>query len=59
MAAKIDGMLSRRYLGIGPVKSCLHFFAVPKGPTDIRIVYDGTSWSERGPLGTKFLLAIV
>ena len=43
VAAKIDGMLSRRYLGIGPVKSCLHFFAVPKGPTDVRIVYDGTS----------------
>ncbi len=40
---KIDGMTSRGYLRTGPVKSCLHFFAVPKGPTDVRIVYVGTS----------------
>lgn len=40
---KIEGMIARQYLSVGPVKSCLHFFAVPKGPTDVRIVYDGTS----------------
>ena len=43
VGSKIDGMIARQYLSVGPVKSCLHFFAVPKGPTDVRIVYDGTS----------------
>jgi hypothetical protein len=43
VAAKIEGMVGRSYLGGGFVKSSLNFFAVPKGPTDIRIVYDGTS----------------
>ena len=40
---KVEGMIHRSYLSRGFVKSSLHFFAVPKGPTDIRIVYDGTS----------------
>ena len=40
---KTDGMTRRNYLMPGFVKSSLHFFAVPKGPTDVRIVYDGTS----------------
>ncbi|KAI2509116.1 hypothetical protein MHU86_5235 [Fragilaria crotonensis] len=43
VSSKIEGMVSRGYLSVGPVRSCLHFFAVPKGPTDVRIVYDGTS----------------
>ena len=43
VAAKIYGTIARHYLSAGPIKSCLHFFAVPKGPTDVRIVYDGTS----------------
>ena len=40
---KIDGMLQKSYLSAGFVKSYLHFFAVPKDPTDVRIVYNGTS----------------
>jgi hypothetical protein len=43
VSEKIDVMLQKSYLSAGFVKSCLHFFAVPKGPTDIRIVYDGKS----------------
>lgn len=44
VADKINGMVSRGYLSSsGSVRSCLHFFTVPKGPTDVRIVYDGTS----------------
>ena len=35
---KIDGMIRRSYLSAGFVKSSLHFFAVPKGQTDIRII---------------------
>ena len=43
VAKKIDGMVNRRYLTEGHVTSSLHYFAVPKGTTDVRIVYDGTS----------------
>ena len=43
VAKKVNGMVTRTYLSAGPVRSCLHFFAVPKGATDVRIVYDGTS----------------
>jgi hypothetical protein len=40
---KVDGMVNRSYLQRGFVKSTLHYFANPKGPTDVQIVYDGTS----------------
>ena len=42
VAGKINGMLQRGYLELGQVKSQLHYFAVPKGDEDIRVVYDGT-----------------
>jgi hypothetical protein len=40
---KIEGMLERSYLETGFVSNALHYFAVPKGDTDIRVVFDGTS----------------
>ena len=43
VAEKLDGMLRRSYLDSGFVSNSLHFFAVPKGDADIRVVFDGTS----------------
>ena len=43
VAEKIGGMLARSYLEPGFVTNALHYFAVPKGETDIRVVFDGTS----------------
>ena len=42
LAEKIHSMRDRSYLENGQVLSLLHFFAVPKGDSDIRVVYDGT-----------------
>jgi len=39
---KIQKVIDRRYLNEGYVKSLINYFAVPKGITDIRVVYDGT-----------------
>ena len=43
VAGKLDGMVSRGYLETGFVSNAVHFFAVPKGNSDIRVVFDGTS----------------
>ena len=44
IAEKIDGMLKRFYLeSAGHVSNCLDYFAVPKGDTDIRVVFDGSA----------------
>lgn len=43
VAAKLDVMVQRDYLESGYVSNTVHFFAVPKGDTDIRVVFDGTS----------------
>lgn len=43
VADKLEVMLSRSYLEPGFVSNALHFFAVPKGEADIRVVFDGTS----------------
>jgi hypothetical protein len=43
VAAKIKIMIEKGYLELGKVRTSLHYFAVPKGADDIRIVYDGTS----------------
>ena len=43
VAGKIDGMVRRDYLETGYVANTVHFFAVPKGDSDIRVVFDGTS----------------
>lgn len=40
---KVSKVLERRYLGSGAVRSLISFFAVPKGMSDIRVVYNGTS----------------
>ena len=39
---KLNKVLKRRYMGLGPVKSLTAFFDVPKGQDDIHMVYDGT-----------------
>jgi hypothetical protein len=43
VATKIDGMLRKGYLSSGFVVNLLHYFAVPKGEADIRVVFNGTS----------------
>jgi hypothetical protein len=43
VSEKIVGMLHRSYLETGFVSNALHFFAVPKGDSDVRVVFDGTS----------------
>ena len=42
LASKITKIVKRGYLEKGYVRSLINFFAVPKGESDIRIVYDGT-----------------
>ena len=43
VARKIETMVSKTYLEEGYVRSSLHYFSVPKGDDDIRVVFDGTS----------------
>ena len=43
MASKVESMLKRGYLEEGFVRSNVHYFSVPKGEDDIRVVFDGTS----------------
>ena len=43
VAAKVSAMVSKSYLEEGFVRTALHYFAVPKGDSDIRMVFDGTS----------------
>jgi hypothetical protein len=43
VVSKLEGMLHRTYLEPGFVSNALHYFAVPKGDSDIRVVFDGTS----------------
>ena len=43
VSAKITSIIQKSYLEFGPVNSRLHYFAVPKGDSDVRIVFDGTS----------------
>jgi hypothetical protein len=43
MIKKLDKVLSRGYISPGLVVSLTSYFAVAKGDTDIRLVYDGTS----------------
>jgi hypothetical protein len=42
MEAKLETVLSRGYISSGRVASWTSFFAVPKGKSDIRMVYDAT-----------------
>ena len=43
MKEKVNKVRKRRYIESGPVKSLTHMFSVPKGMSDIRMVYNGTS----------------
>jgi hypothetical protein len=42
MKEKVNKVRKRRYIDVGRVLSLTHMFAVPKGISDIRMVYDGT-----------------
>ena len=42
MWAKLQKVIERGYIAPGFVMSLVNYFAVPKGLTDIRMVYDGT-----------------
>lgn len=43
VASKLDTMVKRDYLEPGHVTNTVHYFAVPKGDSDVRVVFDGTS----------------
>ena len=43
MSTKVQSMVSKSYLELGSVQTSLHYFAVPKGEDDIRVVFNGTS----------------
>ena len=42
MRAKLEKVKTLRYIQPGTVTSLTFYFSVPKGGTDIRMVYDGT-----------------
>jgi hypothetical protein len=50
MIAKLDKVLGRGYISPGLVVSLTSYFAVPKGESDIRLVYDGSSSGLNGSL---------
>ena len=43
VAKKVHSMIEKSYLEVGHVQSYLHYFAVPKGDSDVRVVFDSTS----------------
>jgi hypothetical protein len=43
VSAKISTMIEKSYLEVGLVQTHLHYFAVPKGDSGVRVVFDGTS----------------
>jgi hypothetical protein len=56
---KLSKIRTRRYIGPNHVTSLITYFWVPKGPDDIRLVYDGSAsglnssiWVPRFPLPT-------
>ena len=42
VTAKVNKIIDRGYIKEGMVKSLIKYFQVPKGESDVRIVYDGT-----------------
>ncbi len=42
VAAKLQGVRDKKYIDKGEVQSLTSYFCVPKGETDIRMVYDAT-----------------
>lgn len=43
VAHKVGKLRSKRYLEVGTLQSLVPYFYVPKGPRDIRVVFNGTS----------------
>ncbi len=47
-------MINKSYLEVGRVQTVLHYFAVPKGDSDIRVcVRWNIMWFERGVMEPK------
>jgi len=42
VAAKLEKFVERQYVSKGSVRSLVSFFTVPKGDSDVRVVFDGT-----------------
>ena len=42
VADKLGKVIRNRYLTSGPISHLVHYFPVPKGEDDIRLVYNGT-----------------
>jgi hypothetical protein len=40
--AKLNNIREKRYVGRGTIQSLTGYFAVPKGPSDVRMVYDAS-----------------
>ena len=59
VAAKIKAVRDKRYIGEGSVKSLTSFFAVPKGESDIHIVYDLSACGLNEALWAPVLLDAV
>jgi hypothetical protein len=50
MGPKLMKVFARRYLLYGMILRLTSFFAVPKGDTDVRMVYNGTSYGMNAHL---------
>ena len=58
--AKVNEVRSRGYINMGGVKSTASFFDVPKGDSNIRMVYDATKCGLNAVLWTpKFFLPTI
>jgi len=55
VTTKLEKVQRRGYIAPGWVSSLTSYFAVPKGPTDIRMVYDGTKCGLNDQLWAPWL----
>jgi hypothetical protein len=51
---KINVIQDRRYVACGEIESLMNYFAVSKGDTDVRVVYDGTLSGLNGSLWAPY-----
>jgi hypothetical protein len=52
LASNLDKVLERQYIRKDPVKALIDYFDVPKGPDDIRVVYQGSNSGLNAQLWT-------
>jgi hypothetical protein len=57
MGEKLKKVFARIYFLYGMILSLTSFFAVAKGATDIRMVYNGTSYGMKSHLWSRGLLS--